>query len=84
MTYVYAQVPQPLRRGPGAFAWISLALLILAAGALVYAFIVGAYASALISMFAVIVLSLPTLILMAVWIDVRVDNRKLRRYEARG
>lgn len=81
--YVSAQAPQQLRQGPGAFAWISLALLILAGGALTFAFIAGAYGGALISMFAVIVLSLPTLILMAVWIEVRVDNRRLlQRYEA--
>jgi hypothetical protein len=83
VTYVYAQAPQQLRQSPGAFAWISLALLILAGGALTFAFIVGAYAGALISMFAVIVLLLPTLILMAVWFEVRADNRKLLlRYEA--
>lgn len=76
---VYSPVPSQLRRGPGAFAWISLGLFVLAAAALVYAVIVGAYGSALISMFAVIALSLPTLILMAVWIEVRIDNRRLTR-----
>jgi hypothetical protein len=72
-----------LRQGPGAFAWISLGLLILAAAALGYAFLVGAYGSALVSLFAVLALSLPTLILMAVWIEVHVDNRRaIKRYEA--
>jgi hypothetical protein len=72
-----------LRQGPGAFAWISLGLLVLAAAALGYAFLVGAYGSALVSFFAVLALSLPTLILMAVWIEVQVDNRRaIKRYEA--
>ncbi len=83
VTYVYPPVSTQLRQGPGVFAWISLGLLILAAAALVYAFVVGAYGSAIISMFAVVALSLPTLILMAVWVEVRIDNRRLtRRCEA--
>lgn len=75
--------PPQLRQGPGAFAWISLSLLVLAAGALGYAFFVGAYGSAIVSLFAVLALSLPTLILMAVWIEVHIDNRRaVRKYEA--
>jgi uncharacterized membrane protein YciS (DUF1049 family) len=83
VTYVYPPVSRPLRQGPGAFAWISLGLFVLATAALVYAFIVGAYGSALVSMLAVAALSLPTLILMSVWIEVRIDNRRVtRRREA--
>jgi hypothetical protein len=78
-----APTPPKLRQGPGPFAWISLALLLLAAGALGYAGVVGAYGSALVSALALIALSPPTLILMAVWIEVQVDNRRaMRRYEA--
>jgi hypothetical protein len=76
-------VPDPpqLRQGPGAFAWISLGLFLLAAAALGYAFLVGAYGSALVSFLALLVLSLPTLILMAVWIEVQVDNPRPRSRE---
>lgn len=78
-----APTPPVLRQGPGAFAWISLALFLLAALALGYAFVVGAYGSALISALALIALAIPTVILMAVWIEVRLDNlRAIRRYEA--
>lgn len=75
--------PPQLRQGPGAFAWISLGLFAVAAGALGYALLVGAYGSALVSLLALLALSLPTLILMAVWIEVQIDNRRaIRRYEA--
>lgn len=67
--------PRKLRQGPGAFAWISLALLVLAAGTLVFAVLTGAHGLTLMSTFAVLALSIPTLILMAVWIEVRIDNR---------
>lgn len=78
-------VPDPpqLRQGPGAFAWISLALLALAAGTLVLGAITGAYGLTVASILAVMALSFPTLILMGVWIEVRNDNRAaLRRFEA--
>jgi hypothetical protein len=78
-------VPSPpqLRRGPGAFAGISLGLFLLAAAALGYAFLVGAYGSALLSFLALLALSIPTLIPVAVWVEVQVDNRRaIRRYEA--
>lgn len=63
--------------------WIALAPFLLTAGALGYAAAVGAYGSALISALAFIALSIPNLILMAVSIEVRVDNRRaMRQYEA--
>lgn len=80
-----AAVPSPpqLRQGAGAFAGISLGLFLLAAAALGYAFLVGAYGSALLSFLALLALSIPTLILVAVWVEVQVDNRRaIRRYEA--
>lgn len=71
-----------MRQGPGAFAWISLALLALAAETLVFAVVTGAYGLTLVSIFAVFALSIPTLILMGVWIEVWIDNRAaLKRYE---
>jgi hypothetical protein len=74
--------PPALRRGPGALAWVSLGLFVLALVALLFAFAVGAYGGALVSFFAALLLSVPTLILMAVWIEVRVDNKRaIERYE---
>lgn len=78
-----APIPPTLRQGPGAFAWISLALFVLAGAALGYAFLEGAHGGAVISALALIVLFFPTVILMAAWIEVHVDNRReVRRYEA--
>ena len=63
--------------------WVSLVLLVLALGSLVFAVITGAYGLTLVSIFAALALSIPTLILMAVWIEVQIDNRAaIERFEA--
>jgi hypothetical protein len=80
---VAVPTPPHLRHGPGAFAWISLGLFVLAVGALIFALLVEAYVTFLVLFFAVLALSIPTLILMAAWIEVQIDNRRAtRRYEA--
>lgn len=63
------------RRGPGAFAWVSLTLFVLALAAFLFAVAVGAYGGAIVTFFAVLGLSVPTLILMGAWIEVHIDDR---------
>ena len=74
-----APPPPHLRQGPGAFAWISLALLLISLGMLLYAFVVGAHGGALVSVLAAAFLVIPTVILTAVWIEVHTDNRRAKR-----
>jgi hypothetical protein len=76
--------PPVLRKGPGVFAWLCLALFVAVAAVFVYAWVDGAYGAIIVTFFAGLLLSVPTLILVVAEIEARSDNRAaLKEFQAR-
>lgn|GEM_PF-6831021 len=62
-TYTHTSAPLQPRRGPGAVAWVVLAVFGGVAALLVVAMAAGSYAGTLISALALLALAVPTIIL---------------------